>query len=67
MLAYFAMAQVDHITEAIRLAASTIGPPEVHDLLQAIRECTKLPRPLYQAILDAEFAAAEWQDQENET
>lgn len=61
------MSAVTHIIEQIRLAASTIGPPEVHDLLQAIRECTKLPRPLYKAILDAEFEAAEWQDQENET
>ncbi len=61
------MAQVAHITEAIRLAASCIGPPEVHDLLQAIRECTPLHSPIYKAILDAEFEAAEWQDQENET
>lgn len=61
------MTHVAHIVEQIRLAASTIGPPEVHDLLQSIRECTKLHSPIYRAILDAEFAAAEWQDQENET
>lgn len=61
------MSPVAHIIEQIRLAASAIGPPEVHDLLMAIRECTPLHSPIYMAILDAEFEAAEWQDQENET
>lgn len=61
-----AMSTVQNIVDAINRMVHYIGPAEVHDFLEAIRGCTKLHSPLYKAILDAEFEAAELQDEENE-
>lgn len=55
------MSKVQHIIDSINM--SGIDPEEIHDLLEAIRGCTKLHSPIYKAILDAEFEAAELQDE----